>query len=84
VDDILDVGCCSCAVCHDDQPPLVVVNRVGLPCVTLLTLLNFSHFHAFKDGGPWMIWDSHSSNKEEPNAYEKEHAMGFHICTIVV
>jgi hypothetical protein len=31
VDDILDLGCHSCAFHHDDQPPLTMVNRVGLP-----------------------------------------------------
>jgi hypothetical protein len=28
-----------------------------------------------------MIWDSHSSNMEEPNADEREWAMGFRIGT---
>ncbi len=31
VDDILDLGRYSCMVRYDDRPPLVVVNRVGLP-----------------------------------------------------
>ncbi len=51
VDDILDHGCHSCVVCHDDQPPLVMVNKVGLPQVALLTFLNFPCSHAFRDGG---------------------------------
>jgi len=67
VDDILDPGLHSCMVCHDDQPPLDVVNRVGVPQTTLPTLLSFPHSHAFKNGGLGMIWDSHSSNMEEPN-----------------
>jgi hypothetical protein len=84
VDDILDLGCHSCVVCHDHQPPLVMVYRVGLPQATLLTFLSFSRSHAFRDGGPRTIWDSHPSDMEEPNADEWEHAMGFHIGTIVV
>jgi hypothetical protein len=79
VDDILDPRSHSCVVHHDDQPPFVVVNRVGLPRITLLTFLSFQHFHAFRNGGPWIIWDSHSSSMEEPNADERERAMGF--CT---
>jgi hypothetical protein len=61
-----------------------MVNRVGLPHVILPALLIFSHFHAFRDGGLRMIWDSHSSNLKEPTINEKEQAMGFHTSTIVV
>jgi hypothetical protein len=81
VDDILDPGHHSCAVYHDDRPPLVVVNKVGLPQVALPTFLNFPHFHAFRNGSPWMIWDSHPFNMEKPNVDEKEEAMGFRIGT---
>jgi hypothetical protein len=37
--------------------------------------------NAFRDGGPWMIWDSQSFNMEEPNVNEREWAMGFNIGT---
>jgi hypothetical protein len=37
------------------DPPLAVVNRVGLPWATLPTFLNFLHSHTFQDGGPNMI-----------------------------
>jgi len=84
VDDILDPRSHSCVVCHDDWLPLVMVNRVGLPRVALPTFLSFPHSHAFKNGGPRMIWDPHSSNMEEPNVDEKEHAMGFCTGTTVV
>jgi len=84
VDDILDPPCHSCAVHHDDQPPLVMVNRVGLPQVALPTFLSFSHSHAFKNGGPRMIWDSRSSIMEEPNVNEREQTMGFLTSTIIV
>jgi hypothetical protein len=63
---------------------LVVVNKVGLPIIALPTLLSFPHFRAFKNGGPRMIWDSHSSSMEKLNVDEREWAMGFHIGTIAV
>ncbi len=79
MDDILNHGYHSCAIHHDDQPPLVVVNKIGFSCATLPTLLNFPHFHAFKDGGPTMIWNSSSLTK--PTIDQKEEAMGFCIGT---
>jgi hypothetical protein len=51
---------------------LVMVNRVGLPNVTLPILLNFFHFHTFQGGGLSMIWDANSSKMEEPNANEQK------------
>jgi hypothetical protein len=56
-----------------------MVNKVDLPRTTLPTFLNFSHFHAFKNWGLGMIWDSHSSNMEKFNVNENEQAMG--LCT---
>jgi hypothetical protein len=79
VDEILDPGYNSCVVHHDDQPPLVAVNKVGLRQATLQTFLSFPHSHAFRNGGQRMIWDSHSSSMIKPNADERERAMGF--CT---
>jgi hypothetical protein len=61
-----------------------VVNRVGTPQATLLTFLNFSHSHAFQNGGPKMIWDFNSSNMEKPNVDERELTMGFYMHTIDV
>jgi hypothetical protein len=84
VEDILDLGCHSCVVCHDDQPPLAVVNRVSLPHAPLPTLLSLSRSHAFKNGSLGMIWDSYSTNMEKPNVYEKERAMGFRTSTTTV
>jgi hypothetical protein len=84
VDDILNPRRHSCMIHHDDRPPLVVVNRVGLPQTTLLTFLNFPHFRASRNGGLRMIWDSHSFSMEKPNADEKEQAMGFRISITIV
>jgi hypothetical protein len=55
VDDILDLSCHSCVVCHDDGPPLAVVNRVGLPRASPLTFLSYLHSHAFQVGGLGMV-----------------------------
>jgi hypothetical protein len=41
VDDILDPPCHSCVICNNDRPPLVVVNKVGLPQIALPTFLTF-------------------------------------------
>jgi hypothetical protein len=67
-----------------DFTPLVVVNKVGLPCVALPTLLSFPHSHAFKDGGLEKIWDSHSSSMEEPLQMRRNEPWGStltpHLC----
>jgi hypothetical protein len=81
MDDILDLGWHSCAICYDDQPPLT---KVGLPWVALPTFLNSQHSRVFQDGRCELISDSHSSCLEEPNVNEKEWAMGFHIGTKIV
>jgi hypothetical protein len=54
-----------------------MVNRVGLLWVTLLTLLSFSCFHTFQDGGPGMIWDANSSKMEEPKLMNKNELWDF-------
>ncbi len=47
VDDILDPRRHSSTIQHDDQPPLAIINRVGLLWITLPTVLSFPHFHTF-------------------------------------
>jgi hypothetical protein len=49
-----------------------MVNRVGLPKIALPTFLSFPHPHAFRNGGPRMIWDFHSFSMEEANVDERE------------
>jgi hypothetical protein len=72
MDDILDMRHYSCTVCHDDQSPLVGVNKVGLPRIILPTFMYFSSFHAFKDGAPRMIWDSNLFCMEKSIANEQK------------
>ncbi len=75
MDDIPDRRHHSSLVRHNDQPHLAMVNRVGLPQTTLPTFLNFPYFHAFRNGGLRMIWDSHSSSMEEPNVEGMGHGV---------
>jgi len=72
VDDILCLGCQSCAIHHDDCPCLVVANKVELSQTILLTFPSFLHFHTFQNGGLRRVWDFNSFNMEESNVNEKE------------
>ena len=56
---------------------MAVVNLVGQPRRALSTLVSFRGSYAFRDGGPGMIWDTATQRLEEPNAEERERAMGF-------
>jgi len=77
VSDILDPHRTPRRVYHDDQAPLAVVNRKGEPRRALPTLVSFARSYAFKDNGPGLVWDSLSQEMMEPNADERERAMGF-------
>jgi hypothetical protein len=37
---------------------MVVVNRVGQPRMALPTFVNFPASHAYREGGPGLIWDT--------------------------
>jgi hypothetical protein len=77
VSDILDPDRAPRRVYYDDQAPLAVVNRRGEPRRALPTFISFVHSYAFKDNGPGLIWDSTTQEMVEPNADERERAMGF-------
>jgi hypothetical protein len=77
VNDILDPDQAPRRVYHNDQVPLVVVNRRGEPRRALPTLVSFARSYAFKDNGPGLVWDSTTQEMVEPNANEHERAMGF-------
>ena len=47
VDHILDKGQYAQVVVHADQPPLAVVNQVGMPRLALPTLVSYPGSHAF-------------------------------------
>jgi hypothetical protein len=75
--DILDPHRILRRIYHDDQAPLAVVNRKGEPRRAFLTLVSFARSYAFKDNGPGLVWDSIMQEMVEPNAEERERAMGF-------
>ncbi len=81
MDDILDLGRHFYIVQHDNQPPLAMVKKVGLPQVALFTLLSFSQSQAFWDGSLGMIWDANLSKMEEPKVDGRKQAVGF--CTSI-
>jgi hypothetical protein len=47
--------------------------------MALPTFVNFPASHAYREGGPELVWDTCSQRLVEPNIDEKEHAMGFLI-----
>jgi hypothetical protein len=46
-DVVLDLGCMSQMMQHDDQPPLAIVNKVGQLKVPLPMIMNFHQAHMF-------------------------------------
>jgi hypothetical protein len=52
---------------------------MGLP-----TFVNILMSHAYKEGGPGLVWDTCSQRLVEPNIDEKECVMGFPIGTTSV
>jgi hypothetical protein len=77
VSDILDPHKAPRRVYHDDQAPLAVVNCKGEPRRALPTLVSFARLYAFKDNGLGLEWNSTKQEMVEPNADERERAMGF-------
>ncbi len=77
VDNILDIGRRSRVVKVVDRSPMAVVNRVGQPRMALPTFVSFPASHAYREGGPGLVWDTCSQRLVEPNADERECAMGF-------
>ncbi|OAE27651.1 hypothetical protein AXG93_3337s1140 [Marchantia polymorpha subsp. ruderalis] len=41
-----------------DRSPMTLVNRVGWPRMALPTLVSYPSSHAYRDGGPGLLWDS--------------------------
>jgi hypothetical protein len=60
-----------------DRSPMAMVNRLGQPRMALPTFLSFPTSHAYREGGPGLVWDTCSQWLVEPNVNEREHAMGF-------
>jgi hypothetical protein len=47
--------------------------------MALPTFVSFPASHAYREGGPGLVWDTCSQWLVEPNINEREHAMGFPI-----
>ncbi len=77
VDNILDIGQRSQVVRVVDRSPMAVVNRAGHPRMALPTFVNFPTSHAYREGGPGLVWDTCSQRLVEPNGDERKRAMGF-------
>jgi hypothetical protein len=56
---------------------MAVVNQVGQPRMALPTFVSFLVSHAYREGGLGLVWDTCSQWLVEPNADERERAMGF-------
>jgi hypothetical protein len=56
---------------------MAVVNRVGQPKMALPTFVSFPSSHAYREGGPRLVWDTCLQRLVEPNINERECAMGF-------
>jgi hypothetical protein len=54
-----------------------VVNRVRQLRMVLPTFVSFPTSHAYREGGPRLVWDTCLQRLVEPNADERERAMGF-------
>ncbi|CAK9206477.1 unnamed protein product [Sphagnum troendelagicum] len=60
-----------------DKSPMVVVNRVGQPRMALPTFVSFPASHAYREGGPGLVWDTCLQQLVEPNADERDVQWGF-------
>jgi site-specific DNA-cytosine methylase len=77
VDDILDNGRKSQPVRSPDFPPAYKCNRPGKPMEALPTLVAYPASRAFRDGKSGMVWDNTQGRLVEPNADERERALGY-------
>ncbi|CAM6115131.1 unnamed protein product [Calypogeia fissa] len=77
VDSILDGGRRSQVVRTADRSPMARVNIVGQLRAALPTLLSAPASYAYRDAGPGLVWDTGVQQLVEPNADERERAMGF-------
>ena len=78
VDDILDVHHRAQICKRADPPPFYPANEVGRPLNALPTLVSYPGSYAFRNGGPGMVYNTHTHRLEEPTAAERERAMEFH------
>jgi hypothetical protein len=77
VDSILDIGRRSQVVRVVDRSPMAVVNRVGQPRMASPTFVSFPTSHAYREGGPGLVWDTCSQRLVEPRPMRENVRWGF-------
>ena len=77
--DILDPNRQPRQVRWDDKSPYALVNRLGRLRADFPTFLSFARSYVFRGDGPGTLVDTSTAeyNTDEPNADERERAMGF-------
>jgi hypothetical protein len=77
VDDILDPNRTAQEARRDGTHPYYPANKRGTPLSALPTIVAYPGSHAYRDGRPGMVWDRGLQCLVEPNADERERAMGY-------
>jgi hypothetical protein len=78
VDCILDPGRTAQPARRADAPPFYPANTTGQPLCALPTIVAYPGSHAYRNGGPGLVWDTARQRLDEPTADERERAMGYH------
>ena len=81
VDSILDTNHRAQICTRADRYPFYPANEVGRPINALPTLVSYPGSYAFRNGNPGMVLNTDNNQLEEPNANERERAMGFRTHT---
>ena len=81
VQDILDAGRLPKAVTTTERAPYYPANQPGELRAALPTLMATTRSYAFRDDGPGEILDTATGSVTEPNADERERAMGYRTGT---
>jgi len=53
-------------VVQEDQPPLAIVNHVGMPWFGIFTLISYLWSFAFHNGGMGLVFNNISMKLKEP------------------
>lgn len=74
---VLQSGRAANHVLQDDRPPYYVCNVRGGPLSAWPTLVAYPQSYAFRPGKQGAVWDANMNAWSEPNADERESAMGY-------
>jgi hypothetical protein len=77
VNDVLDPNCTAQVARRDDTAPFYPANRKGKPLSALPTIVAYPASHAYREGRVGMVWDAALTCFAEPNADERERALGY-------